>query len=156
MSKEYVFEYSGTKEDFINCLKRYPNHTYSSGMYYYFSDYIVKIIDNEIHFGVERGGHSGGYWYIPQIIELSDRIEFYGTIQYIGPGNNRSLIKKIIDGIGDFLLVILLSPIILLFKLYTLIKWIVGKICNNPKPKEITTEERLFDLMENYLGCVGK
>ena len=28
--------------------------------FYYFDDYIVKIVDNTIHFGVERCGHSGG------------------------------------------------------------------------------------------------
>ena len=33
---------------------------------------------------------------------------------------------------------------------------VIRKIFNCPKPKEKTNEERLFDLMENFLGCVGK
>lgn len=156
MSKEYVFEFSGTKEDFLNILNSFPNYAYYSGKFFYFDDYIVELIDNEIHFGVERGGHSGGYWFIPTITEFSDRIEFRGTIRYIGPGNNRGTIKKTIDGIGEFLLLILILPIVLIFKLYTFIEWVIRKICNCPKPKAKTTEERLFDLMEDYFGCVGK
>lgn len=156
MSKEYVFEFPGTKKDFLNILNRSPNHDYYSGNYFYFNDYIVKLMDNEIHFGVERGGHSGGYWFIPTITEFSDRIEFRGTIRYIGPDNNRGPIKKAIDGIGDFLLLILVLPIVLIFKLYTLIEWAIRKICNRPKPKAKTTEERLFNLMEGYFGCVRK
>lgn len=63
MAKEYVFEFSGTKEDFLNHLKRFHhNVSYSGGSFYYFDDYIVKVIDEEIHFGVAKRGHSHGYW----------------------------------------------------------------------------------------------
>lgn len=156
MSKEYIFEFSGTKEEFLNILNRSPKYDYYSGYYFYFNDYIVKLIDNEIHFGVERGGHSGGYWFIPTITEFSDRIEFRGSIRYIGPGDNQDPIKKAIDSIGEFLLLILLLPIALIFKFYTLIEWVFRKICNRPKPKAETTEERLFKLMVGYFGCVRK
>ena len=136
MSKEYVFDFSGTKEDFLNILKG-SKHDYASGDYY-LGDYRVKFKDDEIHFGVERGGHSGGYWFIPTITEFDDRIEFRGTIRCIDPSNNRGAIRKTIDSIGVFLFFILISPIVLILKLYTLAEWIVRKMRNCPKPKEKT------------------
>ena len=120
MLKTYVFEFMGTKEDFLNRLNVLFAHniTYSGIRYYYFSDYIIKIMDNEIHFGVERGGHSGGYWFIPTIAEFDDRIEFCGNIRYIGPEGNRGRISKAIDHIGEFLFFILLFPVLLIVKLF--------------------------------------
>ncbi len=149
MSKEYVFEFQGTKETFLEMLKQFSNN---DNKFYYFDNYIVKLIDDEIHFGVERGGHSGGYWFIPTITEFNDRIEFRGTIQYIGPENNRSKPQKIFDNAGEILLFIILLPVILIFRLYMGIKWCIRKIFKQPKPK--TTEDKLYDLMERYFGCV--
>ena len=166
MSKTYVFEFMGTKEDFLNRLNVLFTHniTYSGIRYYYFSDYIIKIMDNEIHFGVERGGHSGGYWFIPTMAEFDDRIEFCGSIRYVGPEDNRYIgpednrgrIGKAIDHIGEFLLFILLLPIFLILKLYTFVEWIIRKIGNRPKPPIPTTEDRLLNLMETHLNCVRK
>lgn len=71
MSKEYTFEFIGKKEEFFNILNSYPSNTsYSDDKFYYFDDFIVKVTGDEIHFGVARGGHSGGYWYVPSITEL--------------------------------------------------------------------------------------
>ena len=158
MSQEYVFVFPGTKEDFMNSLNRFGhNASYSSGTFFYFDDYIVKLVGDEIHFGVARGGHSGGYWFVPTITDLGEKMEFRGEIQYIGPSSeNRGTFKKAIDGIGDFLLLILILPIVLIIRGYMLVEWLVRKIFNRPKPKEKTNEERLFDLMVNYFGCVEK
>ena len=158
MSKEYTFEFPGTKEEFLNNLNRFAhNEAYSGDKFYYFGDYIVKLVGDEIHFGVARGGHSGGYWFVPAITDLGKKMEFRGEIQYIGPNSeNRSAFKKTIDGIGEFLLLILILPIALVIRVYMLMEWLIRKILNRPKPKEKTNEERLFDLMENYFGCVGK
>ncbi|MBE5889078.1 MAG: hypothetical protein E7283_09700 [Lachnospiraceae bacterium] len=159
MVKEYVFEFSGSKETFINKLNLLkPNNTYSSGTCYYFDDYIVELVDDNIHFGIARAGHSGGYWFVPTITDLGDKIEFRGKIEYIGPeyDNNRSLIKKAIDSIGEFLLFILMLPIVLVVWIYMFFEWVVRKIIHRPRQKEKTNEEKLFDLMENYLGCVRK
>ena len=157
MAKEYIFEFSGTKKDFLNSLNRFNhNVSYSSGTFYYFDDYIVKLVGDEIHFGVARGGHSGGYWFVPTIIDFGEKMEFRGEIRYIGPNNNCSSYKKAIDSVGEFLLCILILPIVLIIRGYMFIEWLVRKIINRPKPKEKTNEERLFDLMENHFGCVGK
>ena len=156
MSQEYIFEFAGTKEDFMNILKRVShNASYSCGTFYYFDDYIIKLIGDEIHFGVARGGHSGGYWFIPTITDLGSKMEFRGEIRYIGSNENRGSFKKSIDSIGDFLLLIFFLPIFLIIRGYLFVDWLARKIINRPKPKEKTNEERLFDLMENYLGCVG-
>lgn len=157
MSKEYMFEFTGTKEDFINILNRFShNASYSNGTFYYFDDYIVKLIGDEIYFGVARGGHSGGYWFVPTITELGNKMEFRGEIRYIGPNDNTDSFKKAVNSIGDFLLLILILPIVLIIRGYIFIEWLVRKIFNRPKPKEKTNEERLFDLMVNYCGCIGK
>jgi len=157
MSKEYVFEFSGTKEAFMSSLNQ-VNHnvSYSEGTFYYFDDYIVRVVGDEIHFGVARGGHSGGYWFVPAITYLDEKMEFRGEIRYIGPEDARSSFKKTIDSISNFLLFLFILPILLIIWGYMFIEKVSRKIFKRPKPKEKTNEERLFDLMENYFGCIGK
>jgi hypothetical protein len=156
MSKEYIFEYTGTKEELLGRLNRYHRHSYSDGDFYYFDDYIVKVTEDEIHFGVERGGHSGGYWFIPTITEHDHRLELRGTIRYIGPDDDKhtNAFKKILEWIETVFLFILFLPVILICWIYQFIQWSVRKIRKSPKPK--TTEDKLFDLMENYFGCMRK
>lgn len=156
--KKYVFEFMGEKEDFFNILNSYHSSTSFAGdRYYYFDDFIVRLVGEKIYFGVQRGGHSaGGYWYIPTIIECDDRIEFCGTIEYTNPNTERGKLKEMIDRIDEFLLLLFLLPVVLLIKLYMLVEWVVRKLLKKPKPKEQTTEERLFDLMENHLCCIRK
>ena len=158
MQKEYIFEFLGTKNEFLEALNSYPNNlSYNEEKYYYFDDFIVKIIDNTIHFGVERGGHSGGYWFVPTITEYEDRIEFRGTVQYIGPDNepdDRGKFRKAMDKIGEVLLFILFLPVILIVWIYIFIKWLIRKISKKPNPQ--TLEEKLFVLMENHLRCIRK
>ena len=150
MSQEYIFEYQGTKLMFLDSLKKYPNN---NDTFFYFDNYIVKLIENEIHFGVERAGHSGGYWFIPQITEYENKIEFRGEIQFIGPVVNRSKIRKIRDDIFVYLICVLFLPITLLLLIGC---WNYNKINNRKKTKIKTTEDRLFDLLENHLGCTRK
>ena len=158
MAKEYSFVFYGTKEEFLNKLSRFKaDVSYSRGTFFYLDDYIVERIDDEIHFGIARGGHSGGYWFIPTITYLDDRIEFRGKIQYIGAKDKkRSAFKKMFDGIEEVLLFVFLLPIVLIVRGYLLVEWLVRKICNRPKPKEKTNKERLFDLMKNYFNCVAE
>ena len=136
--KEYVFEFSGTKEEFLNNLNRFSHDTTCSrGTFYYLDDYIVELIDEEIRFGVARGGHSGGYWFIPTITSFDNRIEFRGSIRYIGPdGEKQGSFKKAINSIGEFLLLILILPIVIVIRGYMFLEWFVRKMLNRPKPKE--------------------
>ena len=152
MSKMYVFKYIGSKESFLNTLNSF--HTNNSRLYF-FDDYIVEVLDDEIRFGVERAGHSGGNWFVSKFTEENNQIEFSGTIQYIGPenSNTRTKVQKILDKIGLFLLTILLFPILAIFFVISKIQWIIRKRRKQPNPKTKTTEDKLFDLMENRLNC---
>ena len=150
MSKEYAFEFPGTKEEFIERIRRITGH---DSDFCYLDSYIVKLVGDEIHFGVERCGHSGGNWFIPAITESDNRTEFRGTVRYIGPGtkDDRNTAAKVLDWIGNVLLVLLFLPIILIVLLCRMVAWCVRKIRKIPDP--ITTEDRLLDLMENRLSC---
>lgn len=156
MDKEYAFDFPGTKEDFINDLDPLRDPPDSGSRWYYFDEYIVEVSGEEIRFGIARGGHSGGYWFVPAITELGDRTEFRGKIRYIGPAKTGSTAKKVLERIELFLLAVLILPFALMVRFYLLLERLVRKLCNRPKPKEMTEEEKLFDLMENYLGCTEK
>lgn len=153
MSKSYSFDFLGTKEKFLNQLNKYPNNNQK---FFYFDDYIVEISDNEVRFGVARGGHSGGYWFVPTITELDGKTTFCGTIEYVDPYTNEKGIKKIINKIEEVLLWIILMPIIVVVKVYLFFLWLIRKIFKRSKPKEESLEDKLYNLMENHLGCKRK
>ena len=102
MSKEYRFCYHGTKEMlFHQCNQcRYVN------------EYIISTLGGKIEFGIERAGHSGGYWYTPNIIEYEDKIELVGKIQYIGPQSDIGYRSKLKDKIITVLLFIIFFPVV--------------------------------------------
>ena len=152
MSKKYIFKYNGSKESFLTILNSIHSN---NGRFYYFDDYIVEVLDDEIRFGVERVGHSGGNWFISEFTEENNQIEFRGTIQHIGPenSNTRTKAQKIWDKIELVLLSILLFPILAIFFVISKIQWIIRKIRKQPNPKTKTTEDKLFYLMEKRLNC---
>ncbi|MGN1138679.1 MAG: hypothetical protein ACI4RM_04460 [Ruminococcus sp.] len=160
MSQEYTFEFSGTKEDFFNKIGCFNNN---DNQFYWFDSYIIKIVDDEIHFGIERAGHSSGHWFISKITELEDKIEFKGTIQYLGPYKNsfldeteESILKRVIDKTLVCLLYILVAPFVLIIDVFLFFKRLFDKICHRPTVSLKTKEDKLFDLMENQLGCTRK
>ena len=151
MSKEYRFCYHGTKEMlFHQCNQgRYVN---------YVNEYIISTLGGKIEFGIERAGHSDGYWYTPNIIEYEDKIELVGTIQYIGPKSDQGYRSKLKDKIITVLMDIIFFPVVLLthliIKLIDFVKWLSAKISKKEKKmKPKTKEEKLFDLMINQFGC---
>ena len=154
MDKEYRFRYNGTKEMFINhCRYGSPDKKIGNNPKgdFQIENYIISTIDNEIGFGIDRAGHSGGYWFIPDVCEFDDKIELVGTIQYIGPKDTRDSKAKARDKVIEVLLTIIFLPLFCLFKLFNFIEWIIGKIKKKPKP--MTREGKLIDLMVNHLGC---
>lgn len=153
MSKSYSFDFLGTKENFLSQLNKYPNNNQK---FFYFDDYIVEISDNEVRFGVARGGHSGGYWFVPTITEFDGKTTFCGTIEYVDPYTNEKGIKKIVNKIEEVLLWIILIPIIVVVKVYLFFSWLIRKIFKRSKHKEESLEDKLYNLMENHLGCKRK
>ena len=135
---------------FLNQLKKYPNNDQK---FFYFDDYIVELSNGDIRFGVARGGHSGGYWFVPTITELHGKTTFCGTIEYNDPYTSEKGIKKIVNIIEEALLWIILIPIIIIVKVYLFFSWVVRKLFKRIKPKEESLEDRLYNLMENHLGC---
>ncbi len=127
-------------------------HTNNS-RFYYLDDYIIEVLDDEIRFGIERAGHSGGNWFISKFSEKNNEIEFRGTIQYIGPENSstRTKTQKIFDKIELILLCILLFPVFVIFFIISKIEWLIRKMKKQPTSK--TTEDKLLDLMEKRLNC---
>ena len=150
MSKSYSFEFSGTKEMFLNQLNKYRNN---DQRFFYFDDYIVELSNGDIRFGVARGGHSGGYWFVPIITEIDGKTTFCGSIEYIDPYTNEKGIKKIVNKIEEILLWIILIPIIIIVKVCLFFSWVVRKILKRTKPKEESLEDKLYNLMENHLNC---
>ena len=152
MQKEYIFRFQGTKEDFFSIFPRPPYN----GSTFFLDDYIVKIVDDEVHFGVERCGHSGGNWFISKITETDGQIEFKGNLVYIGPDpeDTRTKVQKVFDKIGEILACILTLPILLIMMLYKAIEWCIRKVIKRPNKKPKNTEEKLYEMMETRLGCV--
>lgn len=149
MAKQYIFEFDGTREQFLELLKQFP--CYSEKLYR-LDDYLVEHSSDELRFGVRRGGHSGGDWFIPTVSEVDGKTIFCGEIRYKDAYGGGKGMRKI----EEILLWILLLPIIVIVYVYRFFAWIVRKIINKPKPKEETSEDNLFDLMENYLHCTRK
>ena len=93
---------------------------------------------------------------------MEDKIELKGTIEYIGTQNSptNSKEKRFIEKVREILLYILVLPfaliVFLFMKIHNALKWIVQKIRRQPIVKVENTEEKLFYLMENHLGCVRK
>jgi hypothetical protein len=160
ISQEYTFEFSGTKEDFLKKLGYFNNN---DNQFFWFDSYIVKIVDDEIHVGIERAGHSSGHWFVSVIAEYEDKIEIKGTIQYIGPQKDsfsdkteESILKKCIEKIFEYLLLIIVAPFVLIAYVFLFFKRLFDKICHRPTVSLKTKEDKLFDLMENQLGCIRK
>lgn len=150
-AKEYVFKFGGSKEAFLNRLRQLTNDHDRDRRFFYFDNYIVDVKDDEISFGVGRAGHSGGYWFVSHFAEENAQMEFRGTVQYIGPEDDRTKGRKAFDNVLFVLFCILAFPVLLVLWISTGISLIINKLRKKPKP--LTTEENLFDLMENHLGC---
>ena len=84
MSKKYIFKYNGSKESFLTILDSF--HTNNS-RFYYFDDYIIEVLDDEIRFGVERAGHGGTH---SCIFQNSSGADFWKNLvgQHPKPFNN--------------------------------------------------------------------
>ena len=74
---------------------------------------------NGFDLGIERGGHSGGYWYVATLTETEDGTEMRGEIiyrTYHRDGELREDTKgeKIREWLGIVLIVIFFSPVFLI------------------------------------------
>ena len=146
-AKEYAFRFDGSKEQFMNVLNSSQE---DDRRYFYIDGYIVSVGLDEIKFGIE-GGHGGGNWFVSKFEEENGQIEFRGTIQYIGSKSDRTKTQKFFDNFLLVLFEILTFPLLLVICIFGAVSTIINKMRKKPKP--LTTEEKLFDLMVNRLGC---
>ncbi len=147
LAKEYAFRFDGSKEQFMNVLNSSQE---DNRRYFYIDGYIVSVGLDEIEFGIE-GGHGFGNWFISKFEEENGQIEFRGTIRYYTAEDNRTKARKASDKFLLVLLGILTFPLLLVIWIFGAVSTIINKMRKKPKP--LTTEEKLFDLMENHLGC---
>src|SRR5690606_26511726 len=146
-SIEYIYPFS--KDQFIESIQNMQNR--------FIEDYIIKIIDKD-HFmiGVQRAGHSGGYWYKAELNELESKTHIKGELLLL-EGNNPTYRYTWFDKIRDF---ILISMIFILFWWIFILFWIIKqfekwiqKLKGKPVIKDKTPIEKLDMLMIYRFQC---
>ncbi len=106
-------------------------------------DFLFSEEGGKYSFGIQRGGHSGGYWYVPEYCEIDGLLIIKGKIEYVGPKASK---------LEEIILVIFLFPLIVLAYLIRGIIWLFKKILGKQtslQPEEI----KLNTLMVEKLGC---
>jgi hypothetical protein len=108
--------------------------------------------------GIERGGHSGGYWYVATVNETESGTEMRGEIVYRSyhkNGEYREDTKgeKIREWLGIVLIVIFFSPVFLIALAIRGIMLLVGKLRGKPVEATMSTQEKLTHFMTEVMGC---
>lgn len=151
-SKNYSYEFDGTADEFDQALRTTYGKTADGRLFCYIDNYIVeKAEDNAYRFGIERKGHSGGNWFVSLPVQKNGKTVFEGEIEYRDSFTDSKRKKNPFNTVGTVLLCIITSPILIPVFLFVQIK----KLIDKPRkvPSEPTAEERLDDLMVNYLNC---
>lgn len=113
---------------------------------------------NGFDLGIERGGHSGGYWYVATLTETEDGTEMRGEMVYrslCGDGSYREATKW--EKVKETLFVILvgllcLIPILIIYAIQGILR-LIGKIRKKPLEITMSTEEKLTHFMTEVMGC---
>ena len=113
---------------------------------------------NGFDLGIERGGHSGGYWYTATLTETENGTEMRGEIvyrTYHKDGKLREDTKgeKLREWLGIALIVIFFSPVFLIALAIWGIMLLVGKLRGKPVEATMSTEEKLTHFMTEVMGC---
>ncbi len=108
--------------------------------------------------GIERGGHSGGYWYRATLTETEAGSEMRGEIVYRslhGDGNRREETKwekirgRLFIAVTCLLCV---GPILIAYAIRGAMV-LIGKLRKKPVKSAMTTEEKLTHFMTEIMGC---
>jgi hypothetical protein len=108
--------------------------------------------------GIERGGHSGGWWYTATLTETEDGTEMRGEMVYrslCGDGSYREATKW--EKVKETLFVILvgllcLIPILIIYAIQGILR-LIGKLRGKPVEATMSTEEKLTRFMTEVMGC---
>ena len=119
---------------------------------------LYEDTQNGFDLGIERGGHSGGYWYAATMTETEGGTEMRGEIVYRnlrGDGSYREATKW--EKAKETLFVILvgllcLIPILVIYAVQGILR-LIGKIRKKPLEITMSTEEKLTHFMTEVMGC---
>lgn len=119
---------------------------------------LYEDTQNGFDLGIERGGHSGGYWYAATLTETEDGTEMRGEIVYrslCGDGSYREATKW--EKVKETLFVILvgllcLIPILIIYAVRGILL-LIGKLRGKPVEATMSTEEKLTHFMTEVMGC---
>lgn len=144
---EYRYHYS--REKFIdNCITidRELNE-----------DYRIKFNgDDEILFGIERAGHSGGYWFKSRLIERENELHIIGEMILMDSNNKKiefSKKEKIKETLFMIIFIILTWWLIIIVWLIKATNKLYNKIIGKKLEPQLTKEEKLDRLMIDLLCC---
>ena len=121
-------------------------------------DLLYEDTPNGFDLGIERGGHSGGYWYTATLNKMEGGTEMRGEIVYRslhGDGSYREATKweKAKDIIFTVFIVLLFLIPILIFYAVEGIARLVGMLRGKPVKWTLSTEEKLIHFMTEVMGC---
>ncbi len=145
----YAFTTSLPPADFKQSLRE---TVYDSGHLLY------EDTPSGLNLGIERGGHSGGYWYVATLTETEDGTELRGEIVYRslhGDGSYREATKreKIQEKFFIAIVVLLcLIPILVFYAVWGILL-LIGKLRGKPVEATMSTEEKLTRFMTEVMGC---
>jgi hypothetical protein len=144
---EYRYPYS--REQFIeNCKTVYREHQ---------DKYLIKFNgDDEILFGVERAGHSGGYWFKSRLIERENGLHIIGEMILMDSDNKKiefSKKDKIKETLFMIIFIILTWWLIIIVWFIKATNKLYNKIIGKKLEPQLTKEEKLDRLMINLLCC---
>ena len=119
---------------------------------------LYEDTQNGFDLGIERGGHSGGYWYAATMTETEGGAEMRGEVvyrTYHKDGKLREDTKgeKIREWLGIVLIVIFFSPVFLIALAIWGILLLIGKLRGKPVEATMSTEEKLTRFMTEVMGC---
>ena len=113
---------------------------------------------NGFNLGIERGGHSGGYWYVATLTESDGVTEIWGEIVYRsyhknGEYREDTKWEKIREWLGIVLIVIFFSSVFLIALAIWGIMLLIGKLRGKPVEATMSTQEKLTHFMTEVMGC---
>ena len=121
-------------------------------------DLLYEDTPNGFDLGIERGGHSGGYWYTATLNKMEGGTEMRGEIVYRslhGDGSCREATKweKAKDILFTVFIALLFLIPILIFYAVEGIARLVGMLRGKPVKWTLSTEEKLIHFMTEVMGC---
>lgn len=124
----------------------------------YDSGYLLyEDTQNGFDLGIERGGHSGGYWYVATVNETESGTEMRGEIVYRslhGDGSYREETKR--EKLKEKLFIVMvgllcLIPILIIYAVRGILL-LIGKLRGKPVEVTMSTEEKLTRFMTEVMG----